>query len=66
MEVMAACYERELDAKIGALSSLIESVVVLLLGFVVAGILISMYLPMFELGGVRGGMRAILSHRSSR
>jgi type IV pilus assembly protein PilC len=52
---VAAYYERELDAKIDALSSLIEPVVVLLLGFVVAGILISMYLPMFELVGAFGG-----------
>jgi type IV pilus assembly protein PilC len=52
---VAAYYERELDAKIDALSSLIEPVVVLLLGFVVAGILISMYLPLFELVGAFGG-----------
>jgi type IV pilus assembly protein PilC len=52
---VAAYYERELDAKIDVLSSLIEPVVVLLLGFVVAGILISMYLPMFELVGAFGG-----------
>lgn len=52
---VAAYYERELGAKLDALSSLIEPVVVLLLGFVVAGILISMYLPMFELVGAFGG-----------
>ena len=52
---VAAFHERELDARIEALSSLIEPVVVLLLGFVVAGILIAMYLPMFELVGAFGG-----------
>jgi len=52
---VASYYERELDAKIDSLASLIEPVVVLLLGFVVAGILISMYLPMFELVGAFGG-----------
>ncbi|CAG0930444.1 partial Putative type II secretion system protein F, partial [Planctomycetaceae bacterium] len=52
---VAAFHERELDVRIDALSSLIEPVVVLLLGFVVAGILIAMYLPMFELVGAFGG-----------
>lgn len=52
---VATFHERELDSKIEALSSLIEPVVVLLLGFVVAGILIAMYLPMFELVGSFGG-----------
>lgn len=53
---VADYYEKELDAKIESLSSVIEPVIILLLGGVVAAILISMYLPMFELVNVVGGV----------
>ena len=52
---VADYYEKELDAKVEALSSIIEPVIILLLGMLVAGILISMYMPMFELVNVVGG-----------
>ena len=52
---VADYYEKELDAKVEALSSIIEPVIILLLGLLVAGILISMYMPMFELVNVVGG-----------
>lgn len=51
---VAAYYETELDARIESLSSVLEPLIVLLLGFVVAGILVSMYMPMFELVNVVG------------
>ena len=52
---VADYYEKELDAKVEGLSSIIEPVIILLLGMLVAGILISMYMPMFELVNVVGG-----------
>ena len=47
-------FQKELDAKIEILSSVIEPVLILLLGLIVGAILVSMYLPMFELVNVIG------------
>jgi type IV pilus assembly protein PilC len=47
-------YEKELDAKVETLTSVIEPAIILLLGMLVAGILIAMYMPMFELVNVVG------------
>lgn len=52
---VADYYEKELDAKVETLSSVIEPVIILLLGILVSLILISMYLPMFDLVSVVGG-----------
>lgn len=46
---VAEFYEKELNAKVEMLSSVIEPIIILFLGLVVATILISMYLPMFDL-----------------
>jgi type IV pilus assembly protein PilC len=46
---VADYYEKDLDSKIDSLSSVIEPVIVLFLGLLVAAILVSMYLPMFDL-----------------
>ena len=48
-------YEKEIDSRVETLSSVIEPVLILLLGLMVAAILISMYLPMFDLVNVVGG-----------
>ena len=53
---VADYYEKELDGRVDALSSIIEPVIILLLGMLVALILISMYMPMFELVNVVGGV----------
>ena len=53
---VADYYEKELDGRVDALSSVIEPVIILLLGMLVALILISMYMPMFELMNVVGGV----------
>ena len=53
---VADYYEKELDGRVDALSSVIEPVIILLLGMLVAIILISMYMPMFELVNVVGGV----------
>lgn len=44
----------ELEYRIGQLGSILEPVLILLVGCLVAVVLISMYLPMFKLGGVMG------------
>ena len=52
---VADYYEKELDSKVETLSSVIEPVIIMLLGMFVALILVSMYLPMFDLVSVIGG-----------
>jgi type IV pilus assembly protein PilC len=52
---VAEYYENELDRTVETLASVIEPVIVLFLGLIVASILIAMYLPMFDLVNVMGG-----------
>lgn len=49
---VADFYEDEVDAAVGALTSIIEPVVIVVMGLVIGFVLISMYLPMFDLIGV--------------
>lgn len=53
---VADYFEKEIDASVELLSSVIEPVIILFLGMVVAGILVAMYLPMFELVNLVGVM----------
>jgi type IV pilus assembly protein PilC len=45
-------YEAEVDQKVAALASLMEPFIIVVLGSLIGGIVISMYLPIFELGQV--------------
>ena len=45
-------FEAEVDQKVAALSSLMEPFIIAVLGSLIGGIVISMYLPIFELGQV--------------
>lgn len=45
-------YEAEVDDTVAGLSSLLEPVIIVFLGSVVGGIVVSMYLPIFKLGQV--------------
>jgi type IV pilus assembly protein PilC len=51
LERAADYYEKEVELDLGTLTSLIEPVIIILLGVFVAFILIAMYLPLFELAG---------------
>ncbi|MDR0659286.1 MAG: type II secretion system F family protein [Prevotellaceae bacterium] len=51
---MAAQYEQELQQKTELLSNILEPTILVIVGIFVAIILISMYLPMFKLGGAIG------------
>jgi type IV pilus assembly protein PilC len=48
---IADFYEEEVDAAVAALTSVIEPVIIVFMGVVIGGILIAMYLPMFEIIG---------------
>jgi type IV pilus assembly protein PilC len=49
LEKVADFYDSEVEATVNALTSLIEPILIVILGVVVGGILISLYLPMFKL-----------------
>uniref|UniRef100_A0A7V4JP59 Type II secretion system F family protein n=1 Tax=Thermodesulfobacterium geofontis TaxID=1295609 RepID=A0A7V4JP59_9BACT len=54
---VADFFEEEVDRMIGTLSTLIEPVLIVFLGVVIGSILVSLYLPIFKLGEVIGGMK---------
>jgi type IV pilus assembly protein PilC len=45
-------YEREVDDAVAAISSLIEPIIIVVLGVLIGGMVIAMYLPIFKLGQV--------------
>ena len=49
---VAEYYEEEVDNRVDALTSLLEPLIIVALGLLVGGLVISMYLPIFELGRV--------------
>lgn len=51
LEKIADFYDEEVDAAVAAMTSLIEPVVIVLMGAVIGGLLVSMYLPMFDMIG---------------
>lgn len=57
MNKIADFYDVECDATVGALTSLIEPLLIVFLGVVVGGIVMAMFLPIFQLGAVAGGLQ---------
>ena len=51
---IAEFYEDEVDNMVNNLTTLMEPLVILLLGIIIGGLVISMYLPIFQLGSVIG------------
>jgi type IV pilus assembly protein PilC len=49
---VADFYEAEVDDAVEALSSLMEPMIMVVLGILIGGMVIAMYLPIFKLGGV--------------
>lgn len=52
---VADFYEEEVEQTVQTLSTLIEPILLIFLGIIIGGILIALYLPIFQLGGVVGG-----------
>jgi type IV pilus assembly protein PilC len=48
---IADFYDEEVDAAVAALTSIIEPVIIVVMGGVIGGVLIAMYLPMFDIIG---------------
>jgi type IV pilus assembly protein PilC len=54
LQKIADFYEDEVDNAVANLTSLMEPLVILFLGVIIGGLVISMYLPIFKLGSVIG------------
>ena len=54
LQKIAEFYEEEVDNAVSNLTALMEPLVILFLGVVIGGLVISMYLPIFKLGSVIG------------
>ena len=54
LQKIADFYEEEVDNAVNAMKQLIEPLMILFLGVVVGGIIVSMYLPIFKMGSVVG------------
>ncbi len=52
--LLSEYYTNEFDSKLETITSMIEPVLILFIGLIVAFILIAMYLPMFEMVNVMG------------
>ncbi len=57
MGKVADFYDTEAEAITAALTSLIEPLLIVFLGVVVGGIVMAMFLPIFQLGAVAGGLK---------
>jgi type IV pilus assembly protein PilC len=49
---VADFFEQEVDDAVAAMSSLIEPMIMVVLGVLIGGLVIAMYLPIFKLGQV--------------
>jgi type IV pilus assembly protein PilC len=49
---VADFYEQEVDDAVEAISSLIEPMIMVVLGTLIGGLVIAMYLPIFKMGSV--------------
>jgi type IV pilus assembly protein PilC len=49
---VADFYEADVDAAVDSMSSLLEPLIMAILGVLVGGLVIAMYLPIFKLGAV--------------
>ncbi len=49
LQKVAQFYEEEVDAAVDALTAVLEPIMIVVLGVVVGGLLVSMYLPMFDI-----------------
>ena len=45
-------YEAEVDDMVAGISSLMEPIIIVVLGSLIGGIVVAMYLPIFKLGAV--------------
>ena len=56
---VADIYEEQVDNAVDGLTSLLEPIIMVVLGIVVGSLIIAMYLPIFKLGSVIGWLSII-------
>ena len=54
LDKVAVYYENEVDNAVDGLTSLMEPLIMAVLGVLVGGLVIAMYLPIFQMGSVVG------------
>jgi len=52
LDKVAAIYEEEVDNLVDSLTSLMEPIIMVVLGILVGGLVVAMYLPIFQMGSV--------------
>jgi type IV pilus assembly protein PilC len=52
LEKIATIYEAEVDDMVDGLTSLLEPMIMAVLGVVIGGLIVAMYLPIFEMGNI--------------
>ncbi len=52
---VADFFEREVDDAVDALASMMEPLIMVVLGVLIGGLVIAMYLPIFKMGQIVGG-----------
>jgi type IV pilus assembly protein PilC len=55
LEKIADFYDKEVDAAVEALTSMLEPLLMLFLGGSIGGLVVAMYLPIFSMAGAVGG-----------
>ena len=55
MNSLADFYDEEIEGEVSRFISLIEPVVLVIMGIVIAAVVLALYLPLFELSSVIGG-----------
>ena len=54
----AVYYEQQVDSTVATLSTLIEPIMIVIMGAIAGGVIFALYLPIFTLGqAIRGGVR---------
>jgi type IV pilus assembly protein PilC len=52
LDKVAAFYEEEVNNTVDALSSLLEPIIIVFIGVIVGGLVMAMYLPIFQMAAV--------------
>ncbi len=55
LEKIADFYDQEVDTAVKGLTSMLEPIIMIIMGFVIGTIVIAMFMPMFSLGELAGG-----------
>ena len=49
---LADFYDEEIDTNLGRFITLVEPILLVVMGLIIAGLLLSLYMPLFNMGGL--------------